>query len=212
MGRLKCTCLTFLILGLIPVSLRAQLNLGARGGLSLGHQKVDATTGPEDVNARSGVVAGLTLGYQVNPHVQLALGGRIAQKGGTQAQQGGVDALLRTTYLELPFSVQLFPSNADAFRPFVSAGGFLAFETDCDLRLEGRGQSMDVGCEEAADREKTDFGVLLGGGSVVDLGGPALMLEVEYALGLRDVSHTPSATVKTRTIYLTAGLKYAWQG
>ena len=212
MTRFQRSLLTSVVIGLLPVPLRAQIDVGIQGGVALGDLVIKTDAGSEDVNRRAGVVAGLLLDYRVSPRVQLAIGGRLSQKGGTLPQGAGVDALARLSYAEVPFFVRLLPSAGGRVRPFVSAGGFLAFETNCDLRLEGEGQAVDIGCEEAAARKKADHGLLFGAGAQVDLGSLDLVLGADYSLGLRNISHTTSATEKTRTIALTAGLSYTLSG
>jgi Outer membrane protein beta-barrel domain len=208
MPRFQRVLLTSLVLGLLPLPLHAQIHVGLQGGVTLGDLVIDTDTGSEDVNRRSGAVAGLLVDYPVSPHVQLAVGGRLTQKGGTLPQGGGVDALARLSYAEVPLFVRLLPSAEGRVRPYLSAGGYLAFEASCDLQLDGGGQVVDVGCEEAAARKKTDHGFLFGVGAQFDFGSVGMVLGADYALGLRNISHTASATEKTRTLAVTAGLSY----
>ena len=205
--------IALLTTGLLATPLQAQWSVELRGGVNLGDLRIEADTGDEPVDLRTGILAGAIVSYQTDPHLRMRIGGLFSQKGGTQHQADGYEARVRLAYAEIPLGVQFFPTENERFQPFLAAGGFVAFETDCQLQAVGGGQTIDLSCSaEAADRKTTDLGLSLGAGAEIDLGAVVLAGEAGYAFGFRDISHTSSATVNTRTISLSLGLRYVFAG
>ena len=197
-----------LILGLGMTSpAQGQVAIGAKGGINVANIQIEGDGIDELTNSRTGVLAAGVIAYAVRPWLTLQLEGRYSQKGTTQPQGDGIDALLRLSYAEVPFTARLVLPTAAIVRPYVYAGGFASIELACALIAEGAGVSVDIGCSEEQDRKKSDYGVVLGAGSDFAVGPGAVTLDVEYALGLLNLAQSPGATAYHRVLSVAAGFK-----
>jgi len=184
-----------------------QLAIGAKGGINIADMSIEGNGVTEPTNSRTGMLAAGFVQYAVQPWLSLQLEARYTQKGTTQPQGDGIDALLRTSYAEVPLTVRLAIPTGGAVRPFFYGGGFMAFEVSCGLVAEGAGVSLDIGCGEQAERNKCDYGVVFGVGSDFAVGPVVLTLDAEYGMGLRNVVTDPDATAYHRVFSVAAGFK-----
>ena len=207
MGRVSIGPLV-LILGLgMTSSAEGQVAIGAKGGINIADVAIEADGADEPTNSRTGVLAAGVVAYTVHPWLSLQLEGRYSQQGTVQPQGDGIDALLRLSYAEVPLTAKLLLPTGGIVQPYLYAGGFVSFEVACSLMAVGMGVSLDIGCDEAEDRGKSDYGVIFGAGSDFAVGPGAVTLDVEYAVGLRDISDNSAATAYHRVLSIAAGFK-----
>jgi hypothetical protein len=197
-----------LILGLgMTSSAEGQVAIGAKGGINIADVAIEADGADEPTNSRTGVLAAGVVAYTVHPWLSFQLEGRYSQQGAVQPQGDGIDALLRLSYAEVPLTAKLLLPTGGIVRPYLYAGGFASFEVACSLMAVGMGVSLDIGCDEAQDRGKSDYGVIFGAGSDFAVGPGAVTLDVEYAVGLRDISDNLPGTAYHRVLSIAAGFK-----
>lgn len=149
--------------------------------------------GPDASFARSrtDVAIGGQLDYSLDGIGFLRTGllySRRGTQGGSDDQGGRFTAKL--SYFEVPVLLGYAPSSLGGVRPFVMAGGHIAFKlpSTCQVRF-GLVVIFQTGCETAAfDMSSTDVALLGGGGVLLPLGKSNLSLDVRYALGLTNVA------------------------
>jgi hypothetical protein len=198
-----------LALGVAPAA-AAQFTIGAKGGANFSNLSVTENGGDPEVpyGSRKGLLLGATAGLSVAPWLAFQLEGRYSQEG-TQQTDDGITALLRLSYVDVPLVARvLIPTGESPVRPYLFAGGFVGFETDCGVKTSGA-VSVELDCETAdVGRQSTDYGVVFGAGTDVRLGPGAVTLDIEYSLGLRNMAAAQnSGEAHSRVFAFTAGYK-----
>ncbi len=196
----------FLGLGTTTPAL-GQWAIGAKGGVNVTDMAIETDGVAVPTDSRTGMSAGGLIAYTAAPWLSLQLEARYTQKGTTQPQGDGIDALLRTSYAEVPLTARLVIPTGGIVRPHVYAGGFASFEVSCGLKAEGAGVSVDIGCGEEAERKKSDYGVVFGAGSDFAVGPVVVTLDAEYGMGLRSITADPGATAYHRVFSVAVGFK-----
>jgi len=185
----------------------AQFAIRVKGGANVSNLSVTENGAEPAIpyESRTGMLLGATAGVIVTPWLAVQLEGRCSQEG-TQQIEDGATASLRLSYLDLPLVARIsIPIDDSPLVPHVYAGGFVGFETGCGLRVSGV-VSLELDCDvAAADRQSTDYGVVFGGGTDVRLGPGAVTLDVEYALGLRNMHTEPDGKAHSRVFAFAAG-------
>jgi hypothetical protein len=202
-----CSCLLAVSAG---SAVQAQVVVGAKVGLNQSNFRVteNGVAPVPPYESRTGLVVGATTALRVTHRLSLQLEGRYAQQGVQRFDQGsrGVIAL---SYVEVPLVARLSVLPADApMRPCLHAGGFVRFETACNVHISGL-TSADLDCDTAIpnERKTTDYGVNVGGGADVRFGPGDVMLNVEYAYGLRNLSEDPTVKIRSRVLGFTVGYR-----
>ena len=193
-------------------SASAQLAVGFRGAANVSSPRVTENGGAPAIpyRSRTGLTVGATADLGVTPWLAIQLEGRYTQLG-TRQEEAGVTGVLRVSYVELPLVVRVaLPVRESPLTPHLFAGGFVRFKTACDIRFSGT-VSLDLDCGTAGvgDLRSHDLGVVFGGGADVRLGPGEVTLDVEYALGLRNVALDPTAEVFSRVLVVGAGYRLA---
>lgn len=206
-GLFACSCL--LAVSAVTAA-QAPVVVGAKVGLNQSNFRVteNGVAPVPPYESRTGLVAGATAALRVTHWLSLQLEGRYAQQGVQRFDQGsrGVIAL---SYVEVPLVARLSVLRADApIRPRLHAGGFVRFETGCNVHISGI-TSADLDCDTAIpdERKTTDYGVNFGGGADVRFGPGDVMLDVEYAYGLRNLSEDPTVKVRSRVLGFAVGYR-----
>lgn len=214
-GNVRKLLLGIVWLGLVAAAASpaaAQVAVGIKGGIN--SSDISATENGAAVDppfeSRSGLLLGASVGVTLTPWLALQLEGRYSQKG-VQQEEAGVNILVRLSYVDVPLIAKfVIPTTGGPVSPYLYAGGVVAFEVACGLRAEAPALdlAMDLDCEEeGVDREKTDYGVVFGAGTDVRVGPGAFTLDVEYALGLRNLSTEAGADAKSRVFSVAAGYR-----
>lgn len=198
-------------LGAAPPT-HAQIAVGAKGGVHLSNLSVTESGAAPAIpyETFTGPMAGVTVALDLMPWLVVQVEGRFAQHG-TQLRDGDLTAAFHFSRLEIPLVAQVSAFGADApVRPRLHAGGIARFETACGLHVSGT-TTLDLDCAAAGldQHETTDYGVVFGGGADVRLGPGAVMLDVEYALGLRQLADDPAVEASSRVFGITAGYRLA---
>jgi len=187
----------------------AQFAIGLKGGANISNLSVTENGAEPAIpyESRTGLLLGATAGVTVTPWLTVQLEGRFSQEG-TQQTEDGVTASLRLSYVDVPLVAKvLIPTGRSPLTPHLYAGGFAGFEIDCGLNTTGA-VSLELDCDvAAADRQSTDYGVVFGGGADLRLGPGTITLDVEYALGLRNMHTEPGGKAHSRVFALAAGYK-----
>ncbi len=205
--RIVISCTLFAVAA--ASSAGAQFVVGIEGGLNISNLTVTEDGQPPAIpyDSRTDVVVGAMAGFGVTPWLSVQLAGRYSREG-TQQTEDELTASLRVSYLDLPLVAEArIPVGESPVVPHVFAGGFVQFETSCGVQIRGT-VSLDLDCETAdAERRSTDYGLVFGGGADVRLGPGAITLDVEYALGLRNMATDPAIEAKSRVLAFVAGYK-----
>ena len=130
----------------------------------------------------------------------------LAQKGAS-ATEAGVTAHLRFNYVE----ISMLPRFTVADRVRFIAGPSFAIKTGCEISVEGDGETIDFGCDEADEGEVRGFDLGITGGIGVYLTPPvhgiALTVDLVYTHGLMNyVADDTVEGVKHRAFGLLAGI------
>jgi len=193
-------------------SASAQLTVGVKGAANISSPQVTENGAAPAIpyRSRTGVTVGATAGLGVTPWLAIQLEGRYTQVG-TRQVEAGVTGVLRVSYVEFPLVVRAaIPVRGSPLTPHLFAGGFVRFKTACDIRFSGAvSLNLDCGTADVGDLRSTDHGVVFGGGADVRLGPGEVTLDVEYALGLRNVALDPTAEVFSRVLVLNVGYRLA---
>lgn len=205
-SRLWASVLCLLTAGLAPLAVvlatpapaAAQVLLGARVGVSLSTLAGEGTEDLDDV--RSGLLLGVTASYPLSDLLRLETGLSWVQKGAEGELQGFEEPIstdFRLSYLQVPALFRLTPLARHAFRPTVSVGPALSFETACEMDRDESVVAALVGCEDEG-RVRTDVGLLFAAGVEWDVGQARLLLEGQYERGLRDLDSTDQLETRHR--------------
>jgi hypothetical protein len=121
--------------------------------------------------------------------------GLLYSRRGAEGSDQGVQVAAKLSYIEVPVLLGYsFSSSGSGVRPFLMAGGHVAFKAGSTCEETDSGVTTSSSCEDAGfDLSSTDFAVLGGGGVLVPFGASNLSLDVRYALGLKDVANGFSA-------------------
>lgn len=218
-ARLAASCLAGAVVGLLAPG-------GASGqsmevGLKAGVNRATVAWSPspigsafEELRRRTAFTGGATVSVAVPLGLMIRAELLWTGKGLREVQEDGVETRLELGYLEIPLVVARRLHTGSALTPEVYAGPYLAREASCRLEADLQGEEMAFGCDQAPDgpveRRTTEWGAV--GGVAVHLGnrsGPRVVLDVRYALGLRNVDGAPDVDnldTRHRGLAITAGL------
>ena len=182
------------------------LRFGVQAGLSLASLSADPDPAPFALDTAARGSASAHLEYCLSDHVFLETRAAYVQKGarGTVAAAPGVELHFLLDYVALPLFLKV--KYGERLRPYLMAGPEIGFKTDATVRLrvEDESEQTDVG----DDITSTDIGAVLGAGFEFPAGGLTAFVEGLYSLGLRDVSVDDETEIKTRTVVVSAGLRF----
>ncbi len=209
-----------LLLGIILLGLTAvvtspaaaQVAIGAKGGINFSDISASDTGVAVEppFESRTGLLLGASVGVNLTPWLALQLEGRYSQEG-TQQEEDGVNILLRLSYIDVPLIARfIIPTKGGPVSPYLYAGGIIGFEVACGVHAEAPALdlALDLDCdEEGVTREKTDYGLVFGAGTDVRVGPGAFTLDVEYSLGLRNLSTEANSEAHSRVFSVAAGYR-----
>lgn len=175
----------------------AQMRIGAKGGISFANMSLDPDEDTESL-----------LGFAGGGEVQIPLGaGGVSLqpellyiRKGFELTDEGETFKFQTDYIEIPVMLR-YDIPAASVRPYVMAGGSVAFEASCKLIAEDETVSADIDCDDetlGVETESTDFGILFGGGLAFPAGPGALFVEGRYGIGLADIDASEADEAKHR--------------
>jgi len=180
--------------------------LGGRGGfgntsytLKEGQQQVD------NVEAQSGVMAGLLAGYQFAGMFSAEVDLMFARKGFTVGGDEG--DIYRFDYFQVPVLARATFTEDNVVNPRAFAGPIFGFETRCQWTPAG--QLDSEGCPFATN--STEIGILVGGG--ITIGAPIqFTVDVIFDFGLTNVrsGDATEASYKSRRLGFLFGIEYSF--
>jgi opacity protein-like surface antigen len=176
---------------------------GIRGGLNLTDVKFDSEGDSPSLSNRLGFVGGgfvivpLVSWLEVQPEALYTM-------KGARFDEEGIDSSLWLDYVEFPVLARVSRRTSGALRYYLAAGPSLAVRVRARTRTKfgSSTEEMDI----SDDVERTDFGVVFGGG--VEFG--SLVVDARYGLGLKDIDkdRTDDVKVTNRGLSLTAGVRF----
>lgn len=113
---------------------------------------------------------------------------------------GPIDVASRTVEVPVLFVARLRPDAR--VRPLIVAGPFLSFISKVTQTVAGT--TSDIKDE----LKGTDAGFVIGGGLEIGATKGAIVLDVRYAFGLKDISVATDTTFKSRTIMASIGYRF----
>ena len=197
--------LLFSVVLSVPASAQG-FYLGGRGGfgnssytLKEGDQQVD------DVQAESGVMAGLLAGYQFAGIFSSEVDLMFARKG---FSVGGDDGdVYRFDYFQVPVLARATFTEDNVVNPRVFVGPIFGFETRCQWTPAGQLESGSCPFET----NSTEVGILLGGG--ITIGAPIqFTVDVIFDFGLTNIrsGDATESTYKSRRLGFLFGIEYSF--
>lgn len=180
MNRLRCKFFLLTVLCCLPAALKAQLAIGAKGGVSLAGQEVNGAMS----SLRNTYSVGLALnvylaefrfgGFAVQPEVLYSnKGGVLQEKDATGHWEDQTDKL---SYVEVPIGLT-YLFNFGSVVPYISVSPYYAFLVSQKSEFRGLEKKLDL-------YKSGDYGVKFGGG--VEL--KKFQISAAYSLGLCDIS------------------------
>jgi hypothetical protein len=186
------------------------IGLGLRGGLNLSTVSWNPPP-PEEINSKTGFHAGLVVALDLHEFFGIEIDGLYTQQGFNSIEPG-VDANFNAAYIQVPLMAKgkLPVGSSVAIR--IMGGPAVAFEAGCTVSGTQGGVEASFDCDDPlidADRKKTLWSLMFGGGLGINAGPATVFLDVLYDLGLTNVAvDSPGETVKGRSWMFSAGFTY----
>jgi hypothetical protein len=143
----------------------------------------------ENASSRAGFAAGLMAVLPVSPRFAVQPELMFTMKG-AYSSSGGISAVARIDYIELPVLARFEIPASGSVKPFVYGGPAFAYQTSCALQGQG---TISIDCEKIAAQARlavpgakfnsTDFDGIIGGGIGFDVGGRKMTVGVRYDVG-----------------------------
>ncbi len=177
-----------------PHAAHAQVSI--KGGVSHGNVSNSGVL-PGDLNARTGLVLGLSFATAPTQMIGVGVEGLYAQRGAHSANN---DSGFNLDYLDVPVYLRVAVPTA-GIQPFAYAGPQVSFEVRC--------RAGDVDCP-GTDRAKTTYAGVIGGG--LHFGNThGLSVEGRYVYGLDDLKLSTvesGDSYKNRAFEILVGLSF----
>lgn len=187
------------------MSLGAQVSwqAGVSVGAAISDISGDDTQG---IDSRTAPYFGLSLVGQPATIIGFETGLYYVSKGASVDDED-VEVDIKPTYLELPLLLRLaLPSGESGIRPVIKAGGYMAFQSSCDVEARGGGVSIEVDCDELFDLigedeeseiQSVDYGVKAGVAVDIPIGERVVLApELIYTRGLRDILEVDGESIE----------------
>jgi hypothetical protein len=197
--------------------------VGVRGGLTVAGEDITPPFSGFTLGTRTGFMLGGQLDYWFAPSWALSVQALYDQKGASLTSSDAASAQTETDelslgYLEVPILAKLSLGSSD-FRPYLFAGPSIGFLLSANTHQTVTQYGV-VTTDQTADETNTfntiDASLLFGAGASYQLsGGPQLMIDAGYALGLVNVeknANTGTAeTIGSRDIRISAAAMWPLQ-
>jgi hypothetical protein len=187
-------------LAMLSVSyLNAQdLSIGVKAGLNIADASVTADGSDIKTSSITSFHIGVIGIYPINDQIQFQFGGLLSGKG-TSYTGGSVD--IKPWYIEVPLNFG-YVIDAGSAKIVPYAGLYLAMGIMGKVKSGTESRDITFGSSETDDMKALDMGLNLGG--AIQFG--SVVVNAQYQLGLSNISPSPDANAKTRTISL--GIAY----
>lgn len=197
--------------------------IGVRGGLGIAGENITPPFSDFTLGTRTGFLLGGQLDYWFAPQWALSVQMLYDQKGATlqSVSNGGVTTEtddLSLGYLEIPVLAKLGFGTSD-IRPYLFAGpslGFLLSANTHQVVTQYGVTASDQTVDETNTFNTVDLSLLFGAGVSYQIaGGPQLMLDAGYALGLvnveKNINTGSNESIGSRDIRIAAGAMWPLQ-
>jgi hypothetical protein len=205
MARRTITALAFLIIAAGPAAAQGPA-FGVLAGITSSKVAVSGDGATLTFDSRIGFSGGVSMQLPLSTMLDLEVDALYAQKG-FKISAGDDSAELKLGYIEFPVMLRYAIGTASA-RPFLLAGGSLAFEAGCDVSGTSEGITAETSCEDLLEetQKSTEMNLVFGGGVAFD----RLSITARYALGMTDIFDDDDTTVdaKNRAIFLLVGFAF----
>ena len=189
------------------------IGLGLRGGLNLSTVSWSPPLAPTDtISSKTGFHAGVVVALDLHEYFGIEIDGLYTQQGFATTEPG-VDAKLNGAYIQVPIMAKgRYPVGSSvAIR--IMGGPAVEFEVGCTVSGTQGGIEASFDCDDPlidADRKKTSWSLMFGGGLGINAGPATVFLDVLYDLGLTNLVENPAPdeAVKSRTWMFSAGFSY----
>jgi outer membrane protein with beta-barrel domain len=179
-------------------SLRAQPEIGIRGGASFGNISNKGLL-PGSLKNRTGLAGGLYLGS--GGAIGIGVEGLYAQRG-AESEETVATAETRLDYFDVPGYVKI-KIPTPGIKPFVYAGPQVSYEVKCRTAAGG-----DCGDYGTTGRSRWDYAGIIGAG--IRFGGAVgFGIEGRYVYGLKDLKPstvTSGSSYKNRSFLLLGSI------
>jgi hypothetical protein len=212
MARLATPSIIAVFVLTLATSVSAETRVGLQGGVNLASIRVTPAESGFTFSTltRPGVGGLVDVGLDDRLSVRLepmflGKGSRFRIEPDALFGNQEVTGRFRLSYLELPVFLRL--SAGGRLHPYVMAGPTVGYL----LKAKARGKAGDEETDQDVkdDFKKLDFGLGLGGGVRVPVGGASLFVEGRYVLGLWNVTNdTYNSKLRTKGYQVGAGLTF----
>lgn len=184
---------------------------GAAGGILVGVGPVFSNLAydseSEAVLDEAGISKKMKFGFQIGASYEIPLGqglsvmpGVYFSTGGTVLSAEGENFKIAMTNIMIPIEVKFNLGEG----PFIAAGPYAGFMISAKA-IDNEGESEDL-----TDINKVHFGLTLGAGYELNMGGNAIVIKLAYQLGLSNLAKLEegeTGSMKHNAIALLIGLK-----
>jgi len=201
---------------LAPAGAGAQeITLGVKGGLNVSNLSVNAPDDPDigfdsQTDFRVGAFAQFTIGkiFAIQPEF-------FYSQEGAKLQDTDPAVKLNLNYFEIPLLLMArLASRESPIYPILYTGPSVAFQSRCQVTGQEGGVSVSFDCDDpllegGLETEKTDFGVVFGGGFEILYSKLTIQHDARYNLGLTNLNASEDAaevSVKSRGWAFMLGL------
>lgn len=191
----------FLFIGMNMNAQNEKISFGIKAGLNLSNFGGDV----EDMDAKIGFNAGVTLDYAITGNLFLLTGLDFTTKG-CKYSEDDYKETVNSMFLQLPIHAAYKFEITDQSRLVVNAGPYIAYGIGGKVKYEEDGESEKFdffGSEEDGGMKRFDFGLGLGVGFEYD----KFKVGIGYDFGLANIGRD-DVDVKTRNGYLTVGYRF----
>lgn len=195
--RVRILTLALAVVVMVPAVAKAQMSpvsFGVKAGLNSASLSTDADEGDE-LDRRTGLLAGLFAGRQVNKNFGLQLEGLYSMRGAKFQEDEG-EASINLNFIDVPLLARLGSESSSGIKYFVLTGPQVGFKVKGEVEFEG----VTVDLED--DVKSTDFGWVFGAG----LDSGRFTVDARFTLGLSDLDTTEDSA-KNRTFAVTVGYR-----
>lgn len=182
-----------LIITVTTLSLKAQLSIGARGGINYASVDFYPRVAQDYIITNH---YGAVLRYISEPHFGIQIEANYTERGWRQIFYKVDDYIQRkTNYIEMPVMTHFYLGK-NRFRVFLNGGFALSYALSAELDSLRKGNSGVVNYKFDNEVDKRfEFGVLGGGGVEFKYGQHCFLLEGRYYLGLTNLREPVDAEV-----------------
>ncbi|MBN2572124.1 MAG: PorT family protein [Ignavibacteriales bacterium] len=194
------------------LDLNAQIKIRVKGGLNFG----TATLNPEpvglDIEHRIATVVGIGIEYSLeNIAVQFeilySMKGTIIEYERILGSYSPIKEKItsKVDYLEIPLSLKYYIPIEGSIIPFIFTGASISFLISSKEITETEESTKETDMKDYTNN--TDFGIIVGAGTNINLGSGIIVIDARYNFGVTDINNWSLRIFETKlqTIQLCIG-------